>query len=142
MRAAAERLVAPQFRAIVRLIDEPMLQPIYDLEVAAHGVRPGRDRSAMRLSWRGRMSPPASPRRRTMPRRWLQALRRGRRRAALKRYEAARLPENNRIIERARHLGAYLQATRTQEEQARAPAQHGTDGSGDRGNRGAGFLYA
>ena len=32
MRAAAERLVAPQFRAIARLMDEPMLQPIYDLE--------------------------------------------------------------------------------------------------------------
>src|SRR6187551_462443 len=32
MRAAAERLVAPQFRAIARLMDEPVLQPIYDLE--------------------------------------------------------------------------------------------------------------
>ena len=32
MRAAAERLLAPQFREIVRLIDEPILQPIYDLE--------------------------------------------------------------------------------------------------------------
>ena len=32
MRAAAERLLPPQFRAIVRRIDEPILQPIYDLE--------------------------------------------------------------------------------------------------------------
>jgi 2-polyprenyl-6-methoxyphenol hydroxylase-like FAD-dependent oxidoreductase len=32
MRAAAERLLAPQFREIVRLIAEPILQPIYDLE--------------------------------------------------------------------------------------------------------------
>ena len=32
MRAAAEELLAPQFRDIVRLIDEPILQPIYDLE--------------------------------------------------------------------------------------------------------------
>ena len=32
MRAAAERLVAPQFRAIARMMDEPVLQPIYDLE--------------------------------------------------------------------------------------------------------------
>jgi len=46
--------------------------------------------------------------------------------AALKRFEAARLPQNHRIIERARHLGAYLQASRTQEEQARA-GQHSTD---------------
>jgi 2-polyprenyl-6-methoxyphenol hydroxylase-like FAD-dependent oxidoreductase len=32
MRAAAERLLAPQFREIVRLIEQPFLQPIYDLE--------------------------------------------------------------------------------------------------------------
>src|SRR5262249_40614577 len=45
---------------------------------------------------------------------------------ALKRFEAARLAQNHRIIERARHLGAYLQASRTQEEQARA-GKHSTD---------------
>ena len=39
---------------------------------------------------------------------------------ALRRFEAARLPIGRRIIERARHLGAYLQATRTLEEQARS----------------------
>ena len=43
---------------------------------------------------------------------------------ALRRYEAERLPENNRIIERARHLGAYLQATQSAEERTRS-AQHG-----------------
>src|SRR5258708_25796846 len=32
MHAAAERLLAPQFREVVRMIDEPILQPIYDLE--------------------------------------------------------------------------------------------------------------
>ena len=46
--------------------------------------------------------------------------------AALKRFEAARLCENYRIIERARHLGAFLQATQTQEERARAGV-HSTD---------------
>jgi 2-polyprenyl-6-methoxyphenol hydroxylase-like FAD-dependent oxidoreductase len=40
--------------------------------------------------------------------------------AALTRFEARRLPIGRRIIERARHLGAYLQATRTLEEQARS----------------------
>jgi 2-polyprenyl-6-methoxyphenol hydroxylase-like FAD-dependent oxidoreductase len=40
--------------------------------------------------------------------------------AGLLRFEAARLPIGRRIIERARHLGAYLQATRTEEEQARS----------------------
>src|SRR4029077_14556175 len=32
MRRDAEHLLGPQFRAIVRLIAEPILQPIYDLE--------------------------------------------------------------------------------------------------------------
>jgi hypothetical protein len=36
------------------------------------------------------------------------------------------LPENYRIIERARHLGAYLQATQTQEEKTRA-GKHSSD---------------
>jgi len=36
------------------------------------------------------------------------------------RFEAMRLPVGRRIIDRARHLGAYLQATRTKEEQARS----------------------
>jgi 2-polyprenyl-6-methoxyphenol hydroxylase-like FAD-dependent oxidoreductase len=42
---------------------------------------------------------------------------------ALRRFEAQRLPENKKIIERARHLGAYLQATQTTEERARS-ARH------------------
>jgi hypothetical protein len=43
---------------------------------------------------------------------------------ALLRFEAARLPIGRRIIERARHLGAYLQATQTVEERARS-RRHG-----------------
>jgi len=60
---------------------------------------------------------------------------------ALKRYQAARLPENCRIIERARHLGAYLQATRTQEEQARA-GRHSTDAAVIAETAVLDFLYA
>jgi 2-polyprenyl-6-methoxyphenol hydroxylase-like FAD-dependent oxidoreductase len=44
--------------------------------------------------------------------------------AALRRYERERLDENNRIIERARHLGAYLQATQNAEARTRS-ARHG-----------------
>jgi 2-polyprenyl-6-methoxyphenol hydroxylase-like FAD-dependent oxidoreductase len=40
--------------------------------------------------------------------------------AALRRFETERLPENKKIIERARHLGAYLQATQTAEERVRS----------------------
>ncbi len=44
MRAAGERLVAPQFLPILRLMDEPMLQPIYDLETPRMALRPRRYR--------------------------------------------------------------------------------------------------
>ena len=119
MRAAAERLVAPQFRAIARLMDEPVLQPIYDLETprmafgrvailgdaafvarphVAAGVSKAVDDAATLV--RALVGAQVEP--------------------ALKRFEADRLPVGRRIIERARHLGAYLQATRTQEEQARS----------------------
>ena len=126
MRAAAERLAGPQFRQIVRLMVEPILQPIYDLEsphmafgrvailgdaafvarphVAAGVSKAADDAAALAQALQAEPDVPA----------------------ALKRYEAARLRENYRIIERARHLGAYLQATQTQEEQTRAGI-HSTD---------------
>ncbi len=119
MRAAAERLLAPQFREIVRLIDEPILQPIYDLESphlafgrvaiigdaafvarphVAAGVSKAADDAAVLAA----------------------ALDGDDIEAALRRFEAERLPDNRKIIQRARHLGAYLQATQTAEERARA----------------------
>ena len=122
MRAAAERLLAPQFRAIVRLIEEPILQPIYDLEsphlafgrvaiigdaafvarphVAAGVSKAADDAAALAEVLEAEDVDPA-----------------------LRRFEARRLPENKKIIERARHLGAYLQATQTAEERARS-ARH------------------
>jgi 2-polyprenyl-6-methoxyphenol hydroxylase-like FAD-dependent oxidoreductase len=122
MRAAAERLLAPQFRAIVALIDEPILQPIYDIEspklafgrvaiigdaafvarphVAAGVSKAADDATALAM-----------------------ALDDNDVAAALRRFEAERLPDNKKIIERARHLGAYLQATQTAEERARS-ARH------------------
>ena len=60
---------------------------------------------------------------------------------ALRRYEAARRAENYRIIERARHLGAYLQATQTREEQTRA-GMHSTDGAVIAETAVLDFLYA
>ncbi len=126
MRADAERLLGPQLRQVARLMEEPILQPIYDLEspqmafgrvaivgdaafvarphVAAGVSKAADDAAALAeaLAAEGDVA------------------------QALKRFEAARLSENFRIIERARHLGAFLQATRTQEEQARA-GRHSTD---------------
>ena len=124
MRAAAERLLPPQFRAVVRMIDEPILQPIYDLETprmafgrvaiigdaafvarphVAAGVAKAADDAAALVA----------------------ALTSGQEvEPALRLFEAARLPVGRRIIERARHLGAYLQATQTAEERARSQ-RHG-----------------
>ncbi len=121
MRADAERLLAPQMREIVRLIREPILQPIYDLEsprtafgrvavlgdaafvarphVAAGVSKAADDAAALAQALDASDDVPA----------------------ALRRFEAERLPVNRRIIERARHLGAYLQARRaTAEERARS----------------------
>ena len=141
MRADAERLLAPQFRQIVKLIDEPILQPIYDLESprmafgrvailgdaafvarphVAAGVSKAADDAAALVEALQAESDVES---------------------ALKRYEAARLPENYRIIERARHLGAYLQATQTKEERARAD-KHSTDGAVIAETAVLDFLYA
>src|SRR5262249_12246278 len=124
MRAAAERLLAPQFREIVRMIDEPILQPIYDLEtprmafgrvaimgdaafvarphVAAGVAKAADGAAALAAALRETDSVPP----------------------ALRRFEATRLPIGQRIVERARHLGAYLQATQTAEERTRS-RRHG-----------------
>ena len=141
MRAAAERLAGPQFRQIVRLMDEPILQPIYDLESAnmafervailgdaafvarphvAAGVSKAADDAAALAA--ALTTEPDVP-------------------AALKRFEAARLRENFRIIERARHLGAYLQATQTTEERERA-GRHSTDSAVIEETAVLDFLYA
>lgn len=141
MRADAERLLAPVFREIVRLIDEPILQPIYDLESprmafgrvaivgdaafvarphVAAGVSKAADDAAALTQALAADSDVAR---------------------ALKQYEAARLAENYRIIERARHLGAFLQATQTQEEQARA-GKHSTDDAVITETAVLDFLYA
>ena len=110
MRAAAVRLVPPQFQEIVRLASQPFLQPIYDLEaphisfgraailgdaafvarphVAAGVVKAAEDALALAAALDG--CPEVEP--------------------ALRQYEEKRIAVGRRIIERARHLGAYLQA--------------------------------
>jgi 2-polyprenyl-6-methoxyphenol hydroxylase-like FAD-dependent oxidoreductase len=141
MRAAAERLLAPQLAAIVRLISEPILQPIYDLEsprmafgrvaiigdaafvarphVAAGVSKAAEDALALAEALEGSDDIAA----------------------ALRRFEARRLPVNTRIIERARHLGAYLQATQTAEERARSE-RHGIPAAVMAETAVLDFLYA
>lgn len=141
MRADAERLVAPQFRQVVRLIEEPILQPIYDLEsprmafgriaVVGDAAFVARPHVAAGVS---KAADDAAA--------LVEALQNEPHvETALKRFEAARLAQNYRIIERARHLGAYLQASRTQEEQARA-GRHSTDAAVIAETAVLDFLYA
>jgi 2-polyprenyl-6-methoxyphenol hydroxylase-like FAD-dependent oxidoreductase len=119
MRADAERLLPPQFRALVRIIEEPILQPIYDLETprmafgrvaimgdaafvarphVAAGVAKAADDAAALVA----------------------AVAQDNIEPALRRFDAERLPVGRRIIERARHLGSYLQASQSVEERARS----------------------
>jgi 2-polyprenyl-6-methoxyphenol hydroxylase-like FAD-dependent oxidoreductase len=122
MRAAAERLLAPQSREIVRLIDEPILQPIYDLEspqLAFGRVAIVGDAAYVARPHVGAGVAKAADDAAALA----EALDDENVEAALRRFEAARLPDNRRIIERARHLGAYLQATQTAAERARS-ARH------------------
>jgi 2-polyprenyl-6-methoxyphenol hydroxylase-like FAD-dependent oxidoreductase len=141
MRADAERLLGPQFRAVARLIEEPILQPIYDLESprvafgrvaivgdAAFVARPHVAAGVSKAADDAAALADALTIEHDVP-------------SALKRFEAARLPENFRIIERARHLGAFLQATRTEAEQARA-GQHSTDDAVIAETAVLDFLYA
>src|SRR5690606_3372990 len=109
MHDAAERLLAPQFRAVVRLMDEPILQPIYDLESptmaagrvavigdAAFVARPHVGAGVTKAADDAAALTAALAAERDVA-------------AALRRFEAQRLPVNRRIIEYARHLGSYLQ---------------------------------
>ncbi|MBM3528366.1 MAG: FAD-dependent oxidoreductase [Alphaproteobacteria bacterium] len=124
MRAAAERLIAPQMRAVARLMDEPVLQPIYDLATprmafgrvaivgdAAFVARPHVGAGVSKAAEDAEALANAVAIEDIEP--------------ALRRFESERLAVGHRIIEWARHLGAYLQATRTLEEQARS-ARHST----------------
>ena len=123
MRRAAEQLLAPQFRAIVRLIEEPILQPIYDL--ASSRLAFGRAAIVGDAAFVARPHVAAGVSKAADDAAALAlALDAGDVEDALRRFEGGRLPENNRIIERARHLGAYLQATQSAEERTRS-AQHG-----------------
>jgi 2-polyprenyl-6-methoxyphenol hydroxylase-like FAD-dependent oxidoreductase len=124
MRAAAERLLPPQFRDIVRLIDEPLLQPIYDL--ASPRLAFGRVALVGDAAFVARPHVGAGVSKAADDAAALAEALDGDDdvEAALRRYERQRLDENNRIIERARHLGAYLQATQSAKERTRS-ARHG-----------------
>jgi 2-polyprenyl-6-methoxyphenol hydroxylase-like FAD-dependent oxidoreductase len=124
MRAAAERLLAPELATIVRLMGEPILQPIYDLESPRMAF--GRVAIIGDAAFVARPHVAAGVSKAAEDAQALAEVLDGSDdvAAALARFEVRRLPVNARIIERARHLGAYLQATQTAEERARSE-RHG-----------------
>jgi 2-polyprenyl-6-methoxyphenol hydroxylase-like FAD-dependent oxidoreductase len=124
MRADAERLISPQLRTIVRLMQEPILQPIYDLETprmafgrvavmgdAAFVARPHVAAGVAKAADDAIALVEALDTEEDIA-------------AALQRFEAKRQPVGARIIQRARHLGAYLQASRETEEERAHSARH------------------
>jgi 2-polyprenyl-6-methoxyphenol hydroxylase-like FAD-dependent oxidoreductase len=124
MRAAAERLLAPQLREVVRRIGEPILQPIYDLETPRMAF--GRIAIIGDAAFVARPHVGAGVSKAADDAKALaDAVAAGDIEGGLKRFEAERLPVGRRIIERARHLGAYLQATQTEEERTYS-ARHST----------------
>lgn len=116
MRAAARRLLAPQFVAAVEVVDQPLLQPIFDLQSkqiafgriaiigdAAFVARPHVGGGVAKAAGDAEALVAALQANADVP-------------SALSQFEAARLPTGRQMIERARHLGAYLQAQQTSEE--------------------------
>jgi 2-polyprenyl-6-methoxyphenol hydroxylase-like FAD-dependent oxidoreductase len=119
MRAAAEELLAPQLRGLVRSIEQPILQPIYDL--ASPRLAFGRVAIIGDAAFVARPHVGAGVAKAAEDAAALAAaLDADDVESALRRFEAERLPVGHRIIERARHLGAYLQATQSAEDRARS----------------------
>jgi 2-polyprenyl-6-methoxyphenol hydroxylase-like FAD-dependent oxidoreductase len=122
MRAHAEEVLAPQFREVVSLTEQPFLQPIYDLEAMQMAF--GRVALVGDAAFVARPHVGAGVAKAAMD---ALALVRALREEdavepALRRFEAERLPVGRRIIQRARHLGAYLQ-TRFRSEEERLLAE-------------------
>jgi 2-polyprenyl-6-methoxyphenol hydroxylase-like FAD-dependent oxidoreductase len=123
MRQTAKRLLPPQFVEAVGLVEQPMLQPIYDLESqalafgrvailgdAAFVARPHVGAGVAKAAGDAGALVNALSAEQDVP-------------VALRRYESERLPAGRMMVQRARHLGAYLQAARNAEEVAHS-ARH------------------
>jgi 2-polyprenyl-6-methoxyphenol hydroxylase-like FAD-dependent oxidoreductase len=126
MRRDARQTLAPAFADIVTATVQPFLQPIFDLELpqiawsrvallgdAAFVVRPhvgaGVTKAAEDAASLATALAETSD---------LQA--------ALDRYQAERWPAGRRLVRRGRHLGAYMQAQLSTEEERQAASRHRT----------------
>jgi 2-polyprenyl-6-methoxyphenol hydroxylase-like FAD-dependent oxidoreductase len=126
MRAASEQVLAPQFRDMAALCEQPFLQPIYDLEVprmafgrvailgdAAFVARPHVGAGIVKAADDALALAAALNEHADIA-------------TALKLFEAVRIGVGQRIIARARHLGAYVQAERRTDEERASAERHRT----------------
>jgi 2-polyprenyl-6-methoxyphenol hydroxylase-like FAD-dependent oxidoreductase len=110
MLADAGRLLAPQFVEIMQRVEQPILQPIYDLETermafgrvailgdAAFVARPHVAAGVFKAAEDAEELVAALERNSDIE-------------TALQQFEAVRLPIGRRIIQRARQLGAYIES--------------------------------
>src|SRR2546421_808848 len=126
MRLDAERVLAPQFNDVISLCAQPFLQPIYDLEVphmAFGRVAVVGDAGFVARPHVGAGVAKAAEDALALA----QALdANADAEAALKQYEYARILAGMRIIARARHLGAYVQADLKTDAERTYAARHRT----------------
>ena len=130
MRADARALLAPVFGAVVAATAMPFLQPIYDLEaptLVAGRVALVGDAAFVARPHVGAGTTKAAEDALALADALADALGGGGTvEAGLRVYESVRRPAGERIIRRARHLGAYMQSgARTEEEQRAAARHHG-----------------
>ncbi|WP_375460636.1 FAD binding domain-containing protein [uncultured Enterovirga sp.] len=127
MRAHAEEVFAPQFREIIRLTEQPFLQPIYDLEsprMAFGRVALIGDAAFVARPHVGAGTAKAAGDAMCLADRLLDT---GDVSAALAGFEAERLEMGRRMVEQARHLGTYMKrdfasdAERARAERHRSP---------------------
>jgi 2-polyprenyl-6-methoxyphenol hydroxylase-like FAD-dependent oxidoreductase len=124
MRAHAGEVLAPQFREVVGLTEQPFLQPIYDLEAthmafsrvalvgdAAFVARPHVGAGVAKAAGDAFALADALGHDEDIA-------------AAVRRFEAERLAVGRRIIQRARHLGAYLQTDFHTDEERQLAERH------------------
>ncbi len=124
MRAAAERLLPPQFRAAMALVGQPFLQPVYDLESvglafgrvalvgdAAFVVRPHVGAGVVKAADDAAALAECLDAEPTVE-------------AGLRAYEARRLSPGRQFVAHARRLGCYLRYSFDSEEERTRAAYH------------------
>ncbi len=125
MREAAAALLAPAFQEVVEATERPFLQPIYDLEsplLAEGRVALIGDAAFVARPHVGAGTTKAAEDALALA----DALDRAEPVAALAEYARLRRPEGQRLLRRARHLGAYMQAEQGSEEERSAAERHRT----------------